>query len=199
LYNPLVEGEKFPEFNPNRPVASAAAVLRGIFFSPRAFYLNFPAEGSLREPALFVLLVSGVSGVLSVVVNLILGLIFETGTSLLGVAASNLAFVVLSPFAVGAAAGAYLLSVRTFVGPEGNYRQVYRMLAYAYGAMILFWVPIISAFAFTYTTLILMLLGIRSVYRTSFLTGLITALAGFVPVAVAFIYLVVAVNGLVAR
>jgi hypothetical protein len=199
LYNPLVESEKFPEFDPKHPAASAVAVLRGIFLSPRAFYLNFSTEGPLREPALFVLLVSGVSGVLSVIVNLILGLIFETDTSLLGVMASNLAFIVLSPLAVGAAAGAYLLSVRTFVGPEGDYRQIYRMLAYAYGAMILFWLPIINAFAFTYATFVLMLFGIRNVYRTSFLTGLITALVGFVPVAIAFIYLVVAVNGLVAR
>ncbi|CAA9448468.1 MAG: hypothetical protein AVDCRST_MAG78-3125 [uncultured Rubrobacteraceae bacterium] len=174
-------------------------MLRAIFFAPKSFYLNFPAEGPLREPTLFVLLVSGVSGVLSMVVNLILGPILGTGTNLLGVVASNLAFVVLSPLAIGVAAGAYLLSVRTFVGPEGDFRQIYRMLAYAYGAMILFWAPIINAFAFTYATLVLMLLGIRSVYRTSFLTGLVTALAGFVPVAVAFIYLVVAVNGLVAR
>ena len=174
-------------------------MLRAIFLAPKSFYLNFPAEGPLREPALFVLLVSGVSGVLSMVVNLILGPILGTGTNLLGVVASNLAFVVLSPLAIGVAAGAYLLSVRTFVGPEGDFRQIYRMLAYAYGAMILFWAPVINAFAFTYATLVLMLLGIRSVYRTSFLTGLVTALAGFVPVAVAFIYLVVAVNGLVAR
>src|SRR5215207_9429550 len=137
LYNPTVEATKSLEFDPKRPVGSAAAVLRGIFLAPRSFYLNFPAEGPLREPALFILLVSGVSGVLSVVVNLILGLIFETGTSLLGVAASNLAFVVLSPLAVGVVAGAYLLSVHIFVGPEGDYRQIYRMLAYAYGAMIL--------------------------------------------------------------
>ncbi len=174
-------------------------MLRAIFLAPKSFYLNFPAEGPLREPALFVMLISGVSGLLSVAVNLILGPILGTGTNLMGVVVSNLAFVVLSPLAIGAAAGAYLLSVRTFVGPEGDFRQIYRMLAYAYGAMILFWVPIINAFAFTYATLILMLLGIRSVYRTSFLTGLVTALAGFVPVAVAFIYLVVAVNGLVAR
>ena len=199
MYNPLVEGQKSLEFDPKRPVVSAVAVLRGIFLSPRDFYLNFPAEGPLREPALFILLVSGVSGVLSVVVNLILGLIFGTGTSLLGVAASNLVFVVLSPLAVGVAAGAYLVSVRIFIGPEGDYRQIYRMLAYAYGAMILFWVPIINAFAFTYATLVLMLLGIRSVYHTSFPTGFITALAGFVPVVVALIYLVVVVNGLVAR
>lgn len=199
LYNPLVNGAKSPEFDPKRPVASAAAVLRGIFLSPRDFYLNFPVEGPLREPALFVLLVSAVSGVLSVVVNLILGAIFETDTNLLGVVVSNLAFVVFSPVAVGAAAGAYLLSVRTFVGPEGNFRQIYRMLAYAYGAMILFWIPLVNAFAFTYATMVLMLFGIMSVYRTSFLTGLITTLVGFVPVAVAFIYLLVAINGLVAR
>jgi hypothetical protein len=193
-----VNGAKSPEFDPGRPVASAAAVLRGIFLAPKSFYLNFPAEGPLREPTLFVLLVSAVSGTLSVVVNLI-GSIFGTDTNLPGVVALNLAFVVLSPVAVGAAAGAYLLSVRTFVGPEGSFREVYRMLAYAYGAMILFWLPVVNAFAFTYAAFVLMLLGIRSVYRTSFLTSLITTLAGFVPVGVAFIYLVVAANGLVAR
>jgi hypothetical protein len=199
LYNPLVEGVKSPEFDPKRPVASAVAVLRAVFFAPRSFYLNFTAEGPLREPALFVLLVSAVSGVLSTAVNLISATIFETGVSLPGVAVSNLAFFVLSPVLVGAAAGVYLLSVRTFIGPEAKFREVYRVLAYAYGAMVLFPFPILNALAFTYATFILMLLGIRSVYRASFLTALITALAGFVPVALAFIYLLVVVNGLVAR
>jgi hypothetical protein len=194
-----VEGSKSPEFDPKRPLASATAVLRSIFLAPKSFYLNFQAEGPLREPILFVLLVSAVSGALSIVANLILGAIFETGTSLPGVAASNLAFIVLSPILVGAAAGIYLLSVRTFVGPEGNFREIYRMLAYAYGAMVLFWIPLVNAFAFTYATMVLMLLGIRSVYRTSFLTALVTTLAGFVPIALAFIYLLVTVNGLVAR
>jgi hypothetical protein len=199
LYNPTVETTKSPEFDPKRPFESGAPVLRAIFLTPRSFYLNFSEEGPLREPTLFVLLVSAVSGVLSVVVNVISGLIFGVNASLPGVLALNLLFVVLSPLLVGAAAGAYLLSVRTFVGPQGSFREVYRMLAYAYGSMILFWLPVVNAFAFTYAAFVLMLLGIRSVYRTSFLTGLIAALAGFVPVAVAFIYLVVAANGLVVR
>lgn len=186
------------EFDPRRPVASAAAILRGIFFAPRRFYLDFPAEGPLREPTLFVVLISAVSGVLSVALNLILGFIRDTDTNVLGVVALNLGFVALSPVFVGVAAGAYLLSVRTFVGPEGRFREVYRMLAYAYGAMILFPIPVLNALAFTYAALILMWFAIRGVYRTSFLSGLITALVGFVPVALAFIYLVVAANGLIA-
>lgn len=199
LYNLRVQRAKtFDEFDPSRPAASAAAVLRAVFLSPRSFYLSFPAEGPLREPTLFVLLVSAVSGVLSVVLNLILSAALGTGTSVLGVLGLNLLFVVLSPALVALAAAAYLLSVRTFVGPEGRFGQVYRMLAYAYGAMILFWVPILNAFAFTYAALILMWLGIRAVYRTSLLSGLITALVGFVPVAVGFIYLVVRANGLIS-
>lgn len=194
-----MDATKSPEFDPKRPVASAAAVLRAIFFAPRGFYSDFSAEGPLREPILFILLVSAVSGVLSIVVNLVSAAVFGSAASLLGVAVSNVAFVVLSPVLIGAAAGAYLLSIRTFIGTEGKFREVYRMLAYAYGAMILFSIPVLNALAFTYATLILMLLGIRSVYRASFLTALITALAGFVPVALAFIYLLVAVNGLVAR
>ena len=186
------------EFNPRRPVASAAAVLRGIFISPKRFYLNFPAEGPLREPTLFVLLISAVSGVLSVALNLVLGVIFGTGANIGGVVVLNLAFVALSPVLVGLAAGAYLLSVLTFLGPGGRYREVYRMLAYAYGAMILFPFPVLNAVAFTYAALILMWFAIRGAYRTSFLSGLITALVGFVPVALAFIYLVVTANGLIS-
>ena len=186
------------EFDPRRPVASAAAELRGIFFAPRRFYLNFSAEGPLREPILFVLLISAVSGVLSVALNLVLGVLFGTGVNIGGVVALNLAFVVLSPVFVGVAAGAYLLSVLTFVGPGGRYREVYRMLAYAYGAMILVPLPVLNAIAFTYAALILMWFAIRGVYRTSFLSGLITALVGFVPVALAFIYLVVTANGLIS-
>jgi hypothetical protein len=186
-----VDGAKSPEFDPERPVVSSAAVLRAISLAPKSFYLHFDTEGPLREPATFVLLVSAVSGFLSVVANVISATVFGTGTNLLGVVAVNLAFVVLSPVLVGVAAGAYLLSVRAFVGPEGHFRGVYRMLAYAYGSMILFWVPIVYAFAFTYTAMILMGLGIRSVYRTSFLTTLVTTLVGFVPVSIAFIYLLV--------
>ncbi len=193
-----MDGAKSPEFDPKRPVASAVTVLQGIFLAPKGFYLNFSAEGPLQGPTLFILLVSAVSGTLSVVVNLISAAI-GASFDLPSVIASNLAFVVLSPVAVGVAAGVYFLSVRTFVGPEGSFREVYRMLAYAYGAMILFWVPVVYAFAFTYATMVLMLLGIRYVYHTSFLTGLITTLVGFVPVASAFLYLLIAVNGLVAR
>jgi hypothetical protein len=186
------------EFDPRRPVASAAAVLRGIFIYPKRFYLNFPAEGPLREPTLFVLLISAVSGILSVALNLVLGVIFGTGANIGGIVVLNLAFVALSPVLVGLAAGAYLLSVLTFVGPGGRYREVYRMLAYAYGAMILFPFPVLNAVAFTYAALILMWFAIRGAYRTSFLSGLITALVGFVPVALAFIYLVVTANGLIS-
>ena len=90
------------EFDPRRPAASAAAVLRAIFFSPRRFYLGFPADGPLREPTLFVLFVSAISGVLSVLLNLVL----QTDTIVLGVLALNLLFVLLSPALVALAVAA---------------------------------------------------------------------------------------------
>ena len=179
------------EFDTKRPVTSAVEILRGIFFAPRSFYLNFRAEGPLREAILFVLLVSAVCGVLSAAVNLAYAAISGTlGVGLLGVMAVNLAFTVLGPLVVGVFSGAYLLSVRTFIGPEVSYAQIYRMLAYAWGAAILFWIPGLNAFAFTYATLVLMLLGIRYVYRTSFLTALVTALVGYVPSSILFILLI---------
>ena len=191
-----MDGAKSPEFDLERPVASAAAVLRTIFLGPRAFYLYFDAKGPVREPVIFVLLVSAVSGVLSVVVSSIFTAVFEANTNLLIVMALNLAFVVLSPVLVGVAAGAYLLSIRIFVSRGANLREVYRMFAYAYGAMILFWVPVVNALAFTYTAMILMVLGIQSVYRASFLAALVATLVGFVPVSFAFIYLLGIANGI---
>ena len=72
------------------------------------------------------------------------------------------------------------------------------MLAYAYGVMILFWVPLVNALAFTYAGMVLMGIGIQSLHRTSFLTTLVATLVGFVPVSVAFIYLLVTAGGLVS-
>ena len=188
---------KSPEFDLKRPLASAAAVLRAIFLGPRTFYLNFDARGPIREPTVFVLLVSAVTGVLSLVVSSIFAVVFEAGVSLPVGAALNLAYIVLSPVLVGMAAGAYLLSIRMFIGRGPELREVYRMFAYACGVMILFWVPLVNAFTFVYAAMVLMILGIQSVYRTSFLTALITTLVGFVPTSLAFIYFLGAVNRLV--
>jgi hypothetical protein len=183
-----VEVGRSPGFDPKRPVASAAAVLRAVLLAPKSFYLNFIAEGTLREPTLFVLLVSAVGAVL----RLLLILIFSTeGAAEAGIVVlETIAYVALSPLLVGIFSGAYLLSVRTFVGPEGNFRQIYRMLAYAWGGVILFWIPGLGAFAFTYVTLVLMAIGIRYVYRTSFLTALVTALVGYVPAAIFYLLLI---------
>jgi hypothetical protein len=183
-----------PEFVISDPLRSAAAVLRAIFLAPREFFLNFEAKGSVREPVVFVLLVSAVAAVLRLVLVLVLATddAADAGISAL----QALLFVVLSPAIVALLAGAYLLSVRTFVGPVGTYVEVYRMLGYAYGAMILFWIPIVQALAFTYAALVLMLLAIRYVYRTTFLTALITALTGYIPAALFFIFLQLFVTGL---
>ncbi len=194
---PFVNGAKSPEFDPIRPIASAAAVLRAIFFGPRSFYLNFDPEGPLREPTMFVVLVSAVSSVLSLVANSI-ATAFGADTDLLNVIALNLAFVALSPVLLGVAAGAYLLSIRGFVRSGATFREAYRMLAYAYGTMILFWVPVVNALAFTYAAMVLMGLGIQSLYHTSFLTTLVTTLVGFVPTAIAFIYLLGVASNLVS-
>ena len=108
-------------------------------------------------------------------------------------------FAVLSPLAVGVVAAVYLLSIRTFIGRVGTFREVYRMAAYAYGAMILAWIPLVCAFAVTYALMVLMGLAVRYVYRTSLLTAVVTALVGFVPVEVALIWLPLTTAGLAAR
>lgn len=189
---------KAPEFDLQSPLPSAIAALRAVLFSPRSFYANFSAEGPIREPAIFALLVGAVTGILTAAVALISNLIFgDLGADdLLFTLLEALVFAALSPLAVGVVAGVYLLSIRTFVGKVSSFREVYRIAAYAWGAVILAWIPVLGAFAITYALMVLMGIGVRFIYRTSLLTAAVTALVGFVPLGVALIWLRVVTAGL---
>ena len=168
-----------------------------MLFSPRSFYLNFKVEGPEREPAVFVLLVGTFSGILGAAVALSSNLLFGDldAEDLRAAAVGAVLFAVLSPVGVGVVAGVYLLSIRTFVGKVSSFTEVYRMAAYAAAVLVLAWIPILGAFAFTYALMVLMGIGIQSVYRTSFLTAVVTALVGFVPVASVLVWL--AITGVV--
>lgn len=185
---------KSPEFSLDRPLPSAVDVIRSILFSPQKFYRGFAAEGPVKEPVYFVVLVGAITGVLSAVVTLASGAIFGVVTaSVLGYTVLQaFLFALLSPVIVAVIAAVYLLSVRTFVGEVANFREIYRMAAYAYGAMIVAWVPAVYALAITYMLMVLMGFGIRTVYRTSFLTAVVTVLVAFVPCGIGFILLRVA-------
>ena len=187
-----------PEFDLQRPLPSALAVIRAVLFSPRDFFLTFSPEGPIKEPAIFVLLVGAVTGVLTAAVALLSNLIFgEVGAGeMVLTVLEGVIFALLSPLAVGVVAGVYLLSIRTFVGKISSFREVYRMAAYASGALILAWIPIVGAFAVTYALVVLMGIGVRFAYRTSFLTAVVTALVSFVPICVALIWLRVMTAGL---
>jgi len=102
------------------------------------------------------------------------------------------AFALLSPVGVGVVAGVYLLSIRTFVGKVSGFREIYRLAAYAAAALLLAWIPVLGAFAFTYALIVLMGIGIQSVYGTTFLTTVVTVVVGFVPVASFLIWLIIA-------
>src|SRR3712207_9333228 len=65
-----------PEFDLQRPLPSALAVIRAVLLSPRTFFLNFSPEGPVREPAVFVLLVGAVTSLLTAGVALLTNLIF---------------------------------------------------------------------------------------------------------------------------
>jgi hypothetical protein len=183
-----------PEFDLQRPFASAVAVIQTVLFSPRSFYLNFKVEGPLKEPAAFVLLVGAVSGILGAALALSTNFLFGDldGGDLRAAVTDAVLFALLSPVGAGVVAGVYLLSIRTFVGKVSGFREVYRMAAYAAAALVLAWIPILGAFAFTYALIVLMGIGIQSVYGTTFLTTVVTALVGFVPVASVVIWLIIA-------
>jgi hypothetical protein len=180
------------EFDLQRPFASAFAVIRTVLFSPRSFYLNFKVEGPLKEPAAFVLLVGAVSGILGAALALSTNLLVSDldAGDLRAAVVDALLFALLSPVGVGVVAGVYLLSIRTFVGRVSGFREIYRMAAYASAAMVLAWIPVLGAFAFTYALIVLMGIGIQSIYETSFLTTVVTAVVGFVPVASVLIWLI---------
>jgi hypothetical protein len=183
-----------PEFDLQRPFASAVAVIRTVLFSPRSFYVNFKIEGPLKEPAAFILLVGAVCGILGAAVALCTNLLFgdfDAG-DLRAAALDAILFALLSPVGVGVVAGVYLLSIRTFVGKVSSFREVYRMAAYAAAALVLAWIPVLGAFAFSYALIVLMSIGIQSVYGTTFLTTFVTAVVGFVPVASVVIWLIIA-------
>ena len=190
----LVQTNKSPEFDLQRPLASAAAVIWTVLFSPRRFYLNFKVEGPLKEPAVFVLLVGAVAGILGAAVALASNLLFgdfdagDVRAALVGA----LFFAALSPVGVGVAAGVYLLSIRTFVGRVSSFAEVYRMTAYAASALVFAWIPVLGAFAFTYALMVLMGIGVHSVYKTSFIVAVVTALTGFVPVATVLVWITIA-------
>jgi hypothetical protein len=183
-----------PKFDLQRPFASAIAVISTVLFSPRSFYVNFKVEGPLKEPAAFVLLVGAVSGILGAAVALSTNLLFgDLDAGDLGAAVLDaILFALLSPVGVGVVAGVYLLSIRTFVGKVSGFREVYRMAAYAAAALVLAWIPVLGTFAFSYALLVLMGIGIQSVYGTTFLTTVVTAVVGFVPVASVVIWLIIA-------
>lgn len=202
-----MDKETSPEFSLDNPLRSALGVLRAIFLAPRRFYLNFSAAGSVKEPAIFALLVGVLGAVIGVILMLLLNISgIEVRGARLGLADAGIAgglllsvvFALVSPLVVAVGAGLYLLVVRTFVGDVASYRQLYRLFGYAYAPMILALVPVVGAFAFAYSSLVLMALAIRSVYRTSFLTALITALVSFVPLMLAATFLLAVSAGLVA-
>jgi len=190
---PIMQKDLAPEFDLQRPFASAVAVIRTVLFSPRSFYVNFKVEGPLMEPAAFVLLVGTVSGILGAALALSSNLLFGDldTVDLRAAVVDAVLFALLSPVGVGVVAGVYLLSIRTFVRKMSGFREVYRMAAYAAAALILAWIPVLGAFAFTYALIVLMGIGIHSVYGTSFLTTVVTAVVGFVPVASVLIWLII--------
>jgi hypothetical protein len=188
-----VQGDQAPEFDLRRPFGSAVAVIRTVLFSPRSFYLTFKVEGPLKEPAVFVLLVGTFSAILGAAVALSSNLLFGDldAEDLRAAVVGAVLFAVLSPVGVGVVAGVYLLSIRTFVGKVSGFTEVYRMAAYAASVLVFAWIPILGAFAFTYALMVLMGIGIQSVYKTTFLTVVITAVVGFVPVASVLVWLAI--------
>jgi hypothetical protein len=188
-----VQSDKAPEFDLRYPVTSAISVITAVLFSPKTFYLNFKVDGPVREPAVFALLVGAVPGVLGAAVALASNLLFGDfdGGDLRAALVGALLFAVLSPVGVGVTAAIYLLSIRTFVGKVSGFAEVYRMAAYAASALVFAWIPILGAFAFTYALMVLMGIGIQSAYKTSFITTIVTVLAGFVPVASILVWITI--------
>jgi hypothetical protein len=182
-----------PQFDTHRPLPSGLALVRAVLLSPRSFYENFSAEGPLKGPAIFVMLVSLFAAVLSMILAAILDASGGIDARPFLIRAVEAAlYVVLSPVLVGAIAAVYLVPVRAFVGKAASFRHIYRMLASAYSVMVLGWIPVVQSFAAVYGLVVLMALGIRSTYRVPGLMAMVTAVISLVPVSAAGMWLVVA-------
>ncbi|MGI8650864.1 MAG: hypothetical protein ACR2KW_10895 [Rubrobacter sp.] len=162
-----------------------------MFGSPRKFFLNFEAEGSLREPAIYAGIVGVISGVLAVVLGPLFAALLDSGTGeVFGLTPiEGLGFAVVYPAFVALAAGVYLLAIQVFIGKVGSFGQLFRMSAYAFSGMIFAWLPFIGAFAITYSLLVAMVIGIRYVFSTTLITALVVTLTGFVPLSLGLIAL----------
>ena len=187
----LVQTAESPELDLERPLSSAAEVVKAVLVSPREFFRVLPTRGPVKEPVIFTLIVGAFTGILSAVIALASGLIFGDVTPwILGATLLQaLLLALLSPVLVGAVAAIYLLSIKTFIGKAADFSGVYRIVAYAYSVMVLAWIPLVYAFVATYALMVLMGFGISSAYRSPFLTTLVTVLVGYVPCATGLILL----------
>ena len=188
-----MQNDKAPEFDLQRPFASAISVIVAVLFSPRSFYLNFKVEGPLREPAVFVLLVGAVSGVLGAAVALSSNLLFgDFDAGDLRAALRRRPPLCRALAGRGRRDGRRLPSLHQDVRREGvGFRGGLPHGRLRCSALVLAWIPVLGAFAFTYALMVLMGIGIQSAYRTSFITTVVTVLAGFVPVASVLIWLII--------
>src|SRR5918998_4197489 len=135
--------------------------------------------------------VAAVRGVLGAVVALISNA-FTGGIGaddLRAALVEGLLFAVLSPVGVAVAATFYLLSIRAFVGRVADFPQVFRIVAYAYAAFVFAWIPLLGSVAVPYALLVLMGIAIKEVYGAPFLTAVIAALVGFIPVGSALVWI----------
>ncbi|MDX5894961.1 YIP1 family protein [Rubrobacter radiotolerans] len=181
-----------PEFSLSNPAGSFWSVFSSVLGSPKRFFLGFEQEGEVREPLVYAAIVGFIGALLSFALSPVFRLMFGTGTGdeVYGLGALEaLGFVVVFPLFVLFAAGVFLLAITIFVGPVADFRQLIRMCAYAFSGLAFAWIPFVGAFLVTYSLLVLMLIGIRYVYRTTFLTALVVSVTGFVPLATVLIAL----------
>lgn len=180
-----------PEFDLSNPAGSFWRVFRAIFSSPRKFFLGFEAEGSLKGPAIYTVVIGFISGLLGVALGPPFAAVFDSGTDeVFGLTPlEGVGFAIIYPAFVALAAAVYLLAIRVFIGRVGDFGQIFRMASYGFGGMAFAWIPLIGAFAITYSLLVTMVIGIRYVFSTTFITALVVTLTGFVPLALGLIAL----------
>ena len=181
-----------PEFSLSNPAGSFWSVFSSVLGSPRRFFLGFRQEGEIREPLVYAAIVGFVGAVISFALSPVFRYMFGTGTGdeVYGLGALEaVGFALVFPLFVALAAGIFFLTITLFVGPVADFKQLFRMCAYAFSGLMFAWVPFIGAFLITYSLLVLMVIGVRYVYRTAFLTALVISITGFVPLALVLIAL----------
>jgi len=136
------------ESEPQAGIQAFPALWQRVVTAPHAFFADMPPTGGLGDPALFLAICAGI--------NAVGHLLFAAGV--FGMVGS---FLVQMIAAFVLAAILVLVAQNLFEG-RGGYEATFRVVAYAWAPLVVYWLPFVGSLALVYS-FYLMLRGLERV------------------------------------